>query len=94
MHILNLFNQQYKGLFGSGNEEEDDNTPQTKTIEEDFQDNFGWVYNAEQVAKLERIPLDAVYDLPVVQFLNDLSYLKQKRLVDEHQHKQSTKGRA
>jgi hypothetical protein len=28
----------------------------------------------------------------VVQFLNDLSYLKSKRQLDEHQYKQSASG--
>jgi len=28
--------------------------------------------------------------LPVVQFLNDLSYLKSKKQLDEYQYKQST----
>ena len=44
------------------------------------------------MSEFEAIPLDAVYDLPVVQFLNDLSYLKSKRQLDEHQYKQSTSG--
>jgi len=42
------------------------------------------------VAEFERIETDKVYDLPVIQFLNDLNYLKQKRILDEHQHKQIT----
>lgn len=42
------------------------------------------------MSEFEAIPLDNVYDLPVVQFLNDLMYLKNKREVDEYQHKQST----
>jgi hypothetical protein len=36
------------------------------------------------------ITLDAVYDLPVVQFLNDLAYLKSKKQLDEYQYKQGT----
>jgi len=43
------------------------------------------------VSEFEGIPLDHVYDLPVVQFLNDLMYLKNKREVDEYQYQQSTK---
>ena len=38
------------------------------------------------------IPLDAVYNLPVIQFLNDLAYLKSKKDLDEYQYKQSTKA--
>ena len=43
------------------------------------------------MSEFEAIPLDHVYDLPVVQFLNDLMYLKNKREVDEYQYQQSTK---
>lgn len=43
------------------------------------------------MSEFEGISLEAVYDLPVVQFLNDLMYLKMKREVDEYQYQQSTK---
>jgi len=46
------------------------------------------MYNAKMVSEFEAISLNDVWDLPVVQFLNDLNYLKQKRLVDEEQQKQ------
>ena len=91
MHILSQFNDQYKGLFGTADKELDDEPKSAKTIEDEFQDNFGWVYNAVQVAELERITLDEVYNLPVVQFLNNLSYLKQRSQVDEYQHRKRTK---
>lgn len=94
MHALSQFNDQYKGLFGTADQELDDEPKTSKSVEDEFQDNFGWVYNASQVAEFERVTLDEVYDLPVVQFLNDLSYLKQKRQVDEHQHRQRTKESA
>ena len=50
---------------------------------------FGWLYNAEQVAEYERIKLNDVFEMPVIQFLNGLSYLKskgqhQKRLNARH----------
>jgi hypothetical protein len=62
----------------------------SSTIEEDFSSRFGWIYNAKQVSEFEMITLDAVYDLPVVQFLNDLAYLKSKKQLDEYQYKQGT----
>lgn len=43
------------------------------------------MYNAKMVSEFEAIPLNDVWNLPVVQFLNDLNYLKQKRLVDDEQ---------
>lgn len=45
---------------------------------------FGWIYNAEQIADYERIKLEEVFDLPVMQFLNGLSYLKAR---GQHQKK-------
>ena len=90
MHILSRFNEQYRGLFGLIDEDDQGEQKESKNPETIFIENFGWIYSAKQVADMERIPLDSVYDLPVVQFLNDLSYLKQKRLVDEYQYKQST----
>jgi hypothetical protein len=62
----------------------------SSTIEENFSSRFGWIYNAKQVSEFEMITLDAVYDLPVVQFLNDLAYLKSKKQLDEYQYKQGT----
>ena len=94
MHTLGEFNEQYKGLFGRGDAEIDEEPKGSATIEDQFQDDFGWIYNAREVAEFERIGLDMVYDLPVIQFLNDLSYLKQKRLVDEYQHRERTKKSA
>ena len=67
------------------------NKKRLKNAESVFTENFGWIYSAKQVAEMEGIPLDAVYDLSVIQFLNDLAYLKQKRLVDEYQYQQSAK---
>lgn len=52
--------------------------------------------NAAQVAEFERIPLDSVYRLSTINFLNNLAYLKDKaredkRLQDEwlRKHKNS-----
>ena len=45
------------------------------------------------VSKHESIPLDAVWDLGVMQFLNDLVYIKYKQEYDAYQYTQSTSGR-
>lgn len=91
MHILSQFNEQYRGLFGHLDEDDEAEQKEAKNAESVFTENFGWIYSAKQVAEMEGIPLDAVYDLSVIQFLNDLAYLKQKRLVDEYQYQQSAK---
>jgi hypothetical protein len=79
-------------LFDGADEFEETRQKKSATIEENFASNWGWVFNAKQVSEFEAIPLDQVYDLSVIQFLNDLSYLKSKKQLDEHQYKQSTSG--
>jgi hypothetical protein len=43
-----------------------------------FIERYGWIYSAKQVAEFEGITLDRAYDLPILQALNALSYLKAK----------------
>jgi hypothetical protein len=50
---------------------------------------YGWIYQATIIADHERIKLVEVYDLPVIQALNDLSYLKSKNAFDREQMKQA-----
>lgn len=59
-------------------------------ISQQFSQHFGWIYNAKLVSEFENIKLDDVYSLPVLQFLNDLQYLKMKRKVDEDEQKRIT----
>ena len=42
------------------------------------------------VAEFEAISIDQAMNLPVLQFLNDLNYIKTKRAFDEHQYRKST----
>jgi len=46
---------------------------------------FGWLFQSTLVAEHERIPLDAVYDLSAMHYLNALTYIKAKREVDAEQ---------
>lgn len=41
-----------------------------------FQSQYGWMYSAKAVAELEGITLEQAYELPIIQALNDLAYLK------------------
>jgi hypothetical protein len=50
--------------------------------------NYGWIYQATLIAEHERIKLEEVYDLPTIQALNDLAYLKSKNAHDNEQMKQ------
>ena len=77
---MNELIKSYKGLFGVG--EEGDEKPHP------FIEQYGWLFSAKQVADYEGIPLDKVYDLPIIQALNDLSYLKAKQAFDKWLSKQ------
>lgn len=48
---------------------------------------FGWIYQATIIADHERIKLSEVYELPTLQALNNLSYLKSKNAFDSEQIK-------
>jgi hypothetical protein len=73
-----------KGGDDEGAEERDEST---------FGSRWGWVYNTKQIADFENISMDEAYQLPVMQCLNDLSYLKdyeenQKRLLNARDSEQ------
>lgn len=88
LSCFHSFNQKFKGLFGSGDDNVGSESGGSSRVNRNFIESFGWMYNAKMVSEFEAIPLNDVWDLPVVQFLNDLNYLKQKRLVDDEQQKQ------
>ena len=46
------------------------------------------------VSEFENISINEAWDLPVFQFLNDLSYLKMKREIDNEQEKKLLKKHA
>lgn len=81
-------NSRYEVLFGSKDEDSDE----SEVSVDEFQKSFGWIYNAKLVSEFENISLDAVWKLPVLQFLNDLTYIKLKLDWDAKQLKKSTKG--
>jgi hypothetical protein len=49
---------------------------------------YGWIYQATIIAEHERIRLEEVYEMPTIQALNDLSYIKSKNAFDKEQMKQ------
>jgi len=79
-------NSRFSSLYG--NSDEQDGTGES--IDE-FQRSFGWIYNAKLVSEFEDISLDDVWKLPVIQFLNDLTYLRLKIEWDANKLKQSSK---
>ena len=87
LHHVTKFNQSmvelvksYSGLFEIDETDED----VEKDKQHHFIERYGWIYSATQVAAHEGIVLDKVYDLPIIQALNDMSYLKSEQKYDEY----------
>ncbi len=84
MKFINSFNDlinSYKGLFEIQDETESDDDDEIKTYEEphEFISKFGWFFSAKQIAEHEGIKLEDAYNLPIIQALNDLAYLKSEQ---------------
>ena len=43
-----------------------------------FIERYGWMFSAKQLAEYEGITLEEVYNIPIIQAFNGLSYLKSK----------------
>jgi len=82
-------NEVFASLFNGGNDIDNEGEDSIKDPT-GFTLNFGWIYNAKVVSEFEAISVDDAMDLPVLQFLNDLNYIKTKRAFDEHQYRKST----
>lgn len=52
-----------------------------------FLKQFGWIFSAKEVAQHNGIKLDEAYNLPIVQALNDMCYLKAKSKYEVWQSK-------
>ena len=74
MRSLHEVDRSYEGLFDIDDTGGDEGGGEQDVSR--FMQDFGWHFNASQVAELERITLDAAWELPYIQFLNDLAYLK------------------
>lgn len=74
----------YPILFGEGAARDTDEGS-GESIETTFSKHYGWIYSATVVADHERISLDEAFELPVIQFLNALAYMKMKGKVEQAQ---------
>ncbi len=79
-------NKGYRGLFGQGGfEEQTSDEGEIESDSETFEKRWGWVYNAELIAKFERVALNEVWKLNIIQALNSLAYLKDKNANERRQ---------
>jgi hypothetical protein len=82
------FINSYKGLFETDEPEEDEYDELAKPEKpHPFVDQYGWFFSAKQVAEYEGITLAQAFDLPIIQALNDLSYLKAFQSYQKHINK-------
>ena len=72
LEVIKKLTNEYKGLFGIEEMEEED----LKELTNGFNEQYGWIYSAQKIAEFERIKLDEAYDLPIIQAYNDLAFLK------------------
>jgi hypothetical protein len=68
----------FTGLFDKGDDGEGVDEVSGRSSVSNFMRYYGWIYQTELVAEFERISLEEAYELPALQFLNDLAYLKAK----------------
>ena len=78
MQSLQRFNKLWPQLFGSGHDEAGDEPDGGERNVNEFDKYYGWIYSTKQVAEFEGCKLDEAYQLPLMQALNDLVYLKAK----------------
>jgi len=81
--------KEFVGLFEDGVSEGGDDGRAGRDNGAGFMRRFGWIYQATIIADHEKIKLSEVYELPTIQALNDLSYLKSKTSHDREQMKQA-----
>lgn len=86
MKSLDGLVSRYSGLFANDDidDPEDAKLPDFNPGVHPFIETFGWIFSAKSIAEHEGIKLEEVWGLPVVQALNDLSYLKNKRQFEEY----------
>lgn len=77
---LELFNKSYHTLFEQRDTEEGE---ESSNEGDGFTEIYGWLYNAKSVSEFEGINLENTFDMGVMNFLNDLSYLKAKEANDK-----------
>lgn len=86
MSSIQQVDRQYPNLFNGG-DDEGDASQRSESIYAVFNKYFGWTYTAERVAEFERITLEQAYELPLVQFLNDMAYLKMRGKMEQQMMK-------
>lgn len=89
MSSIRRLDKEFKGLFDFGDDKGGDESDRGRDNGTGFMQRYGWIYQATLIAEHERITLQEVYEMPTIQALNDLSYLKAKNAFDADQMKKA-----
>lgn len=78
--------QLYSGLFSKPEKQENEDGDEAN-VDAGFRSRWGWLIAVTQVAEMESISLAQVYELNTINFLNDISYLKDKSNYEKEQRR-------
>lgn len=82
------FLKNYRGLFGKGEDSgEEDEEKGPNSSDNGYTERWGWYISIERVAEIMRIPFNDVTDLGLIEFLNTMSYIKDKDAEERKQWK-------
>jgi hypothetical protein len=84
---IQRLDKEFSGLFQGGNDEAGNDDRGGRDNGNGFMSIYGWIYQATLIADHEKIKLEEVYNLPTLQALNNLAYLKSKNAYDSEQMK-------
>lgn len=76
----------YSGLFEKEEIEEEEELRPAEDVHP-FLTQYGWLYSARQVAKDQGKKLDEAFDMPIMEALNTLAYLKSEQSYIKHMSK-------
>jgi hypothetical protein len=84
---LRGLDNQFKGLFQGADDSIGNESDRGRDDNSGFMRQYGWIYQATLIADFEKIRLEEVYQLPTINALNDLSYIKSKNSHDSAEMK-------
>lgn len=84
INSMNSLLQQYKGLFEINEDEQEERADEN---EHPFIKQYSWHLSAGELAKHEGITFEQAFDLPVLQALNGMAYLKSKAAFEKWKSK-------
>lgn len=82
MQSIHQLDGEFKGLFNQSPSEQGDDESRSRKRGESFMAHFGWHFTAKQIADFENTTVSQAWDMPTIEALNIMSYLKAKSAYD------------